>query len=164
MPNLESVFPKSVLPKSVFNEPSYVRFWFARICSTVSFQMAAVAVGWQMYALTRSTFALGMAGLVQFLPMLLLTLVVGHVADRFNRKTIISICQMIEGLTLALLAISSYFHHLHPYGIYCAVAALGASRAFESPSTQALVPGWSKTRGCRKPSPGRLRPTRPHRS
>lgn len=61
--------------RSVFREPRYVRFWFARICSTISFQMAAVAVGWQMYALTHSTFALGMVGLVQFLPMVLLTLV-----------------------------------------------------------------------------------------
>jgi MFS family permease len=127
--------------RSVFREPRYMRFWFARICSTISFQMAAVAVGWQMYALTHSTFALGMVGLVQFLPMVLLTLVVGQVADRFNRKTIISICQVVEGLTLALLALSSYLHHLHHYGIYCAVAAIGASRAFESPSTQALVPG-----------------------
>jgi MFS family permease len=113
----------------------------ARICSTVSFQMVAVAIGWQVYALTHSTFALGMVGLVQFLPMLLLMLVVGHVADRFNRKTIISICQSIECLTTATLAVSSYFHWLHPAGIYCAVAAIGACRAFEAPSTQALVPG-----------------------
>jgi MFS family permease len=127
--------------KSVFREPSYVRFWFARICSTISFQVAGVAVGWQVYALTRSTFALGMVGLVQFLPMLLLTLVVGQTADRFNRKTIISICQLVEGSTLALLAVSSYLHWLHPFGIYWAVAAIGASRAFEAPSTQALVPG-----------------------
>lgn len=126
---------------SVFREPAYVRFWFARICSTISFQVAAVAVGWQVYALTHSTFALGMVGLVQFLPMLLLTLVVGHVADRFNRKTIISICQAVEGSTLGLLAVSSYLHRLHPFGIYFAVAAIGAARAFESPSTQALVPG-----------------------
>ena len=103
--------------------------------------MTAVAVGWQVYALTHSTFALGMMGLVQFLPMLLLTLVVGHVADRFNRKTVISICQVVEGCTLAILAVSSYLHRLHPAGIFCAVAALGAARAFESPSTQALVPG-----------------------
>jgi MFS family permease len=131
---------QEIAAKSVFREPSYVRFWFARICSTVSFQVAGVAVGWQVYALTRSTFALGMVGLVQFLPMLLLTLVVGQVADRFNRKTIISICQLVEGSTLALLALSSYLHRLHPFGIYCAVAAIGAARAFEAPSTQALVP------------------------
>jgi MFS family permease len=127
--------------ETVFREPSYLRFWFARICSTISFQVAAVAVGWQMYELTHSTFALGMVGLAQFLPMLLLTLVVGHVADRFNRKTIISICQFLEGATLALLALASYLHRLHPTGIYCAVAAIGAARAFESPSTQAMVPG-----------------------
>src|ERR1700759_3007072 len=134
--------PGEPLPgKSVFSEPSYARFWCARICSTLSFQITAVAVGWQMYALTRSTFALGMVGLVQFLPMLLLTLVVGHLADRFNRKTIISICQVVEGSTLGLLAVSSYLHRLHPFGIYFAVAAIGAARAFESPSTQALVPG-----------------------
>jgi hypothetical protein len=57
--------------RSVFLEPAYVRFWSARICSTISFQVTAVAVGWQVYALTQSTFALGMVGLVQFLPMLL---------------------------------------------------------------------------------------------
>ena len=58
---------------SAFREPAYVRFWVARICSTVSFQMAAVAVGWQMYELTHSTFALGRLGWAQFVPMVLLT-------------------------------------------------------------------------------------------
>jgi MFS family permease len=126
--------------QSVFREPCYARFLLARICSTVSFQMTAVAVGWQVYALTHSTFALGVVGLLQFLPMLLLTLVVGHVADRFNRKTIISICQVVACSTLTMFAVSSYLHRLHPAGIFCAVAVIGAARAFEIPSTQALVP------------------------
>jgi MFS family permease len=121
-------------------QTSYPRFWFARICSTIAFQMSAVAVGWQLYALTHSTFALGMVGLAQFLPMLSLTLVVGHVADRFDRKKIIAICQVVEALTMATLALASYLHHLHPAGIFVAVAVIGAGRAFESPSTQALVP------------------------
>ena len=133
--------PQQLGPRSIFHETSYARFWFARICSTLAFQMVAVAVGWQLYALTHSTFALGMVGLVQFTPMLLLTLVVGHVADRFDRKRIISICQIVEATTVGTLAVTSYFGWLHPVGIYCAVAAIGASRAFESPSTQALVPG-----------------------
>ena len=132
---------------SVFQEPSYARFWLARIFTTVSFQMGGVAVGWQVYALTHSTFALGMVGSVQFLPMLLLTLLVGHIADRFDRKTIIAICQVLQSLTLSLLAISSYLHRLHPAGIFCAVAAIGAARAFEAPSTQALVPGRRKRQG-----------------
>src|SRR6202041_4091356 len=126
--------------ESVFREPSYARFWLARICSTLSFQMAAVAVGWQMYALTHSTFALGMVGLVQFLPLLLLMLLVGHVADRVSRKSILAVCQAIESLTAAALGIATLLHHLRPAGIFCGVALLGAARAFESPSTQALVP------------------------
>lgn len=126
--------------KSIFREGSYARFWVARICSTVSFQTASVAIGWQIYAMTHSTFALGMVGLAQFLPMLLLNLVVGHVADRFNRKTIISICQSIECLTLLTLAVCSFLNHVAPAGIYLAASAIGAARAFEAPSTQALVP------------------------
>jgi len=132
---------QAVATGSVFREPAYLRFWIVRICSTVSFQITAVAAGWQIYALTHSTFALGMAGLAQFLPMLCLTLLVGHVADRFNRRTILSICQAAEGATLAVLAICSWQHWMHAWGLYAAVAAIGAARAFESPSTQALVPG-----------------------
>ena len=126
---------------SVFEEPSYARFWSARICSTLSFQMSAVAVGWQMYSLTHSTFALGMVGLAQFLPMILLVLITGHVADRFPRNRIISICQIVGASTASLLAISSFLHRVHPAQIYCAVAVIGALRAFEAPSTQAMVPG-----------------------
>jgi MFS family permease len=119
---------------------SYARFWLARICSTVSYQIVGVAVGWQIYAITHSTFALGMVGLAQFLPLLLLMLVVGHVADRFNRRTIIAICQFVESVTVAVLAVASFLHHIHPAGIFCAVALIGAARAFENPSNQALVP------------------------
>jgi MFS family permease len=102
----------------------------------------------QRFVGASSMFKDGLGGqilpMVQFLPMLLLMLAVGHVADRFNRKTIISICQTVESSTVALLAIGSYLHRLHPGGIYCAVAAIGAARAFENPSTQALVPGLVK--------------------
>jgi Transmembrane secretion effector len=102
--------------------------------------MIGVAVGWQMYALTHSTFALGMVGLVQFLPLLLLMLLVGHVADRVSRKSILAVCQAVESLTAAALGIATLLHHLHPAGIFFGVALLGAARAFEAPSTQALVP------------------------
>ncbi|SNS37643.1 Predicted arabinose efflux permease, MFS family [Granulicella rosea] len=133
--------PAPITARSIFSQGSYARFWFARICSTVAFQMTAVAVGWQLYALTHSTFALGMAGLAQFLPMLLLTLVTGQTADRFNRKNINTICQTTEATAMIVLALSSHLGWLHPAGIYTAVAAIGACRAFEGPSTQALLPG-----------------------
>jgi MFS family permease len=126
--------------RAVLREAAFMRFWMARGCSTLSYQMVGVAVGWQVYALTHSTFALGMVGLAQYLPLVMLMLVVGHAADRFNRKTIISICQALNGLTVAALATATYLHHLHPLGIFCGVALIGASRAFEGPSSQALVP------------------------
>jgi MFS family permease len=72
--------------------------------------------------------------------MLLLVLLVGHVADRFDRKKILSLCQLIEGMTMAVLALCSYLGWLHTAGIYCAVFAVSVARAFESPSTQAIVP------------------------
>jgi MFS family permease len=102
--------------------------------------MIGVAVGWQMYGLTHSTFALGMIGLVQFLPLLLLNLVVGHVVDRASRKSILAICQAAQSLIAVSLGVATLFHNLHPAGLFCAAALIGVARAFESPSTQALSP------------------------
>ena len=85
-------------PRSLFAHKPFAFFWSARVMSTIAFQLQGVAVGWQIYALTHSALALGMVGLVQFLPMLGLTLVVGHVADRYDRRRIIALCQLVEGL------------------------------------------------------------------
>ena len=126
--------------RTIFREAPYARFWLSRASSTLSYQMSAVAVGWQVYELSHSTFALGMVGLVQFLPIFLLTLLVGHVADRFNRRTIMCVCQTAASVTLAALAVGSYFHRLNTWWIYYAVAIVGTARAFERPSTQALLP------------------------
>src|SRR6202044_2240401 len=86
------------------------------------------------------TFALGMVGLVQFLPILLLNLVVGHVADRVSRKSILAVCQAIESIIALFLGIATMLHGLGPTGLFCAVGLIGVARAFESPSTQALSP------------------------
>ncbi len=67
------------------NRP-FLLFWTARVFSAIAFQVSAVAVGWQVYALTGSAFNLGMLGLVQFLPMVVLTLAAGHAADRYDRR------------------------------------------------------------------------------
>ncbi|MBE7181767.1 MAG: MFS transporter, partial [Terriglobus roseus] len=126
--------------RGVFHIRSYALFWASRVLSSLSYQMIGVAVGWQMYELTHSTFALGMVGLVQFLPLLLLVLVVGHVADRVDRRRIIAICRTIEGLTAGALALATWTHHITPLTIFAAVALVGAARAFENPSNQAIVP------------------------
>jgi MFS family permease len=126
--------------RSVFRVPAYAFFWIARVFSSLSYQMIGVAVGWQIYALTHSTFALGMVGLAQFLPLLLLTLVVGHVADRVDRRRILIICRGIEAVAAVSLAAATLTHHIQPVGIFCAVAIVGAARAFENPSSQAILP------------------------
>jgi len=71
----------------------------ARCFSEYSYQIATVAVGWQIYQLTGSAFNLGMVGLVQFIPSALLVFAAGHAADRYNRKRVVWICLIAEGLT-----------------------------------------------------------------
>ncbi|MBB5496563.1 MFS family permease [Paraburkholderia sp. MM5384-R2] len=96
--------PHFSLPK----HPPFQRFWCTRILSSLSFQMLAVAMGWHVYALTHSAFALGLVGLAQFLPMFLLTLVVGHVADRYDRRRIAAVCQSLESVAALLFAIGTF--------------------------------------------------------
>src|SRR5260370_39617563 len=95
-------------PRSLFAHKPFAFFWSARVMSTIAFQLQGVAVGWQIYALTHSTLALGLVGLVQFLPMLALTLLVGHVADRYDRRRIATICQLVGGAATSLLAIGRF--------------------------------------------------------
>ena len=94
-------------PRSLFRHKPFAFYWSARVLSAVSFQLQGVAVGWQIYALTHSALALGLVGLVQFLPMLALTLVVGHVADRYDRRRIIAACQLTGGLATGFLMLGS---------------------------------------------------------
>jgi len=107
----------------------------------IAFQMQGVAVGWQIYALTNSALFLGLVGLAQFLPMFLLTLAVGHVADRYDRRTVARICQIIEGLAACVLAWGSHSGRLDSEGILIIMFVVGAVRAFEGPTMHALVPG-----------------------
>ena len=67
---------------SLLGNPQFPRYFFGQAFAQLSYQMLVVAVGWQVYDLTNSALSLGLIGLVQFLPQLLLALVAGHVADR----------------------------------------------------------------------------------
>ena len=116
-------------------------FWFARGFTSIAFQIQGVAVGWQVYALTGSPFYLGLVGLAQFLPMFLLTLAVGHVADRYDRRIIVRLCQIVEGLAAAALAFGSLSGWQSKESILAVVFIAGAARAFEAPTIHALVPG-----------------------
>ena len=115
-------------------------FWFARGFTTIGYQIQGVAVGWEIYALTGSAFYLGLVGLAQFLPMFLLTLVVGHVADRYDRRIIVRWCQIVEGLAAGALALGSFSGWQSKESILAIVFVAGAARAFEAPTMHALVP------------------------
>ena len=112
----------------------------ARGFSEFASQIAVVAVGWQIYALTGSALNLGLAGLLEFLPTALFIFVAGHAADRFDRRRVAQACQLVCGATLATLAWGTFAGWLTLPGIFTAVVMLGIAGAFESPAVAALLP------------------------
>jgi len=124
----------------LFGHQPFLLYFCARGFSEFSYQMAAVAVGWQVYALTSSAFELGMIGLVGFIPTVILVFVAGHAADRYDRKRVVQICRSTEGLTAAFLGWGSFAGWLNVPEIFTAVALFGTAAAFESPAQAALLP------------------------
>jgi len=103
-------------------------------------EMISVAVGWQIYAITHSKFDLGFVGLAQFLPGILLFLVSGHAADRFNRKKLLMLCYTGFGVCAGLFLLVS-LRHTHSIGpIYAVLVLLGVVRSLNGPVSRALLP------------------------
>ena len=126
--------------RSAFSYPAFTMFWIGRIVSILSFQMLVVAIGWQLYSLTGSALDLGMLGLAQFVPMIVLTLAVGHVADRYDNRAILFICQISAACAAAILALGTAMGWLSPLAIYLIMALLGSARAFEIPTMVSIIP------------------------
>jgi len=118
----------------------FVLFWFARVFAMLARQMVAVAVGWQVYALTGSALDLGFVGLAQFLPSFLLVLVAGHVADHCDRRRVVQVCMLIETCAALALCLGSAQGRIDAPAIFALVFVIGAARAFEMPTMQAIVP------------------------
>ena len=121
-------------------QTGFPKFWTARALSSASFQIASVSIGWQVYALTGSVFDLGLVGLVQFIPMVVLTLPAGHVVDRFDRRAVVRNCQIVQGLLMLALALVSWSGQVTAPMIFLLAALFGAARTFEGPATSALLP------------------------
>jgi MFS family permease len=102
--------------------------------------MLGVAVGWQLYDLTGRALDLGLVGLAQFVPMILLTLVVGQVADRYDRRLVVVVCEVAKAAVAAALALGAIGGWQTRTTIFALVALLGAAQAFENPAMSALVP------------------------
>jgi MFS family permease len=125
---------------ALLRQGSFLFFLASRSLSRLSSLIGIVAMGWQVYDLTGSAFALGMIGLVGFLPTAVLVFVAGHTVDRYERKRILQACQLAEALTTAFLAWGAFSGWLTVIHIFVATLVLGTTAAFENPATAALLP------------------------
>ncbi|MFO0659118.1 MAG: MFS transporter [Polyangiaceae bacterium] len=112
----------------------------ARFLLTVSIQMQSVVVGYQVCELTKQPLDLGFVGLAQFLPVFLLSPVTGNVADRFDRRRILLVCEAGFALCSSLLLALQLAHNEDVRAIYAVLVLFGILRAFSGPASQALTP------------------------
>ncbi|MFJ9531765.1 MFS transporter [Herbaspirillum sp. NPDC101396] len=130
----------AIAPEQLLHHRSFRLFWLASVASTIALQMQIVAVGWQVYQLTHSPFDLGIVGLVQFIPSLFLVFVVGHVADRHDRRQVARLSILVEAIAAGLLAAGSLGGWLTKEAIFAIVFVIGAGRAFSKPTMSAMLP------------------------
>jgi MFS family permease len=123
-----------------FTYPSFGLYQLARFCIVLATEMQSVAVGWQVYEITKRPLDLGLIGLAQFLPGILLFLVTGHVADRYDRRKLVVICFAAFGVCSAMLFVLGLRHVHSAYPIYAVMILNGIVRAFSGPVSRALLP------------------------
>ena len=116
------------------------RFWWSRLAGTAAGQMLLVALGWQMYDLTGSAWDLGLVGLAQFVPALVLALPAGHSVDRHDRRRVLALVLALQVGVAVLLAGASGAGWLGREGLLAVSVLLGALRAWQMPASQALLP------------------------
>jgi MFS family permease len=130
---------------AAFQFSGFRLYQIARFCIVFCTEMQSVAVGWQVYEITRRPLDLGLTGLVQFLPPVLLFWLAGHAADRFDRRKLLTVCYAGYGLSSAmLLAVTLGFEYLHRAEtiapIFAILLLVGVVRSFSMPTSRALLP------------------------
>src|SRR5215813_355138 len=123
-----------------FSHPAFVSFQFARFFTVLATEMQSVAVGWQVYEITHRPLDLGLVGLAQFLPTILLFLIAGHAADRYDRRKLLVVCYAGYAVCSALLLLAAARHVTHVYPIYLILLLLGVVRSFSGPVSRAIQP------------------------
>ncbi|MBS1226901.1 MAG: major facilitator transporter [Proteobacteria bacterium] len=124
----------------LFAQRQFVRFWLARVAGTTANQMLTVAVAWQMYDITSSAWDLGLVGLFQFVPALLMALPAGHLVDRHHRGRIFAACMATQASIALLLVAATHGGFATRELILLISVVLGVVRAFQMPAQQALTP------------------------
>ena len=134
-------------PPRLLDQRPYVLYWASRFLSIIGGQAQTVTIAWQVYAVARqhedvrlASFALGMIGLAQFLPVALLTLTAGETADRHDRRIIGALAMLGEAVTVSALLALSMTGLKAVWPIYIAAMVFGCCRAFLGPSSSALAP------------------------
>src|SRR5436305_9155541 len=123
-----------------FAYPDFIRYELARFFIVLALEMQSVAVGWQVYDITKRPLDLGLIGLAQFLPGIVLFLPAGHAADRFDRRSLLTICYAGFALASGLLLATAWYNGRSVHAIYAIVVFLGIVRTFNWPVSRALLP------------------------
>ncbi|MCC6779317.1 MAG: MFS transporter [Hyphomicrobiales bacterium] len=119
---------------------SFVLFWCARTSANGAYMMQGVAVGWQIYDLTNDPLDLGLVGLMQFFPLLVLSPVAGQLLDLFDRRLVAALCQSAKALCALALAVGTLQGWLGREAMFLILVVAGAARTFEIPTMHALLP------------------------
>jgi MFS family permease len=130
---------------AAFQFSGFRLYQIARFCIVFCTEMQSVAVGWQVYEITHRPLDLGLTGLAQFLPGVVLFLLAGHVADRFDRKNLLTMCYVGFAVSSALLLVvalnAEYLHRAASVApIFAILCLVGAVRSFSMPASRALLP------------------------
>jgi len=126
--------------KVAFQYPSFRYYMTARFLITASSEMQSVAIGWQVYNLTHRPRDLGLVGLSQFLPGILLFLIAGHAADRLPRQRILQTCYVAFSMVSLLLLMLTLHGLRSVWPVYVVLLLNGTVRAFNMPTGQAFLP------------------------
>ena len=125
---------------SVFQHTNFTLYQIERFCVIAGLEMQSVAVGWQVYEITRRPLDLGLVGLAQFLPNVLLFLLAGHAADRFSRKNLLLICNLGFAVCSAALIEISQRGPRNVRAIFAVLVLQGIVRSFNAPAGRSLIP------------------------
>ena len=132
--------PSKLAGAVAFKYPDFVNLQLGRWFVVCALEMQTVAIGWQVFAITGKPIALGLVGLFQFLPGLLLFLTAGHTADVFERRKVVAWCYIGMAICSALLLAFSMGRKQSVLPIYIVCALLGVVRAFYGPSGRSILP------------------------
>jgi MFS family permease len=126
--------------RAAFSHPGFVLFQIARFLIVSAVEMQAVAVGWQVYEITKRPLDLGYVGLAQFLPGILLFPISGHASDRFERRNVLSACYSGYAVCFALLLALTLRGVPSIRHIYVVLVMIGIVRSFNGPASRSILP------------------------